>query len=574
MNSAGFLVGNFMRAIQAIPFSVLLTPDGNAPAIVCPETLGLLAYSINDAGTIALALGGGPEIVLARPTGLHSHAELSFNSWSFPPTPVGQDGGQFSTKLVLCRQPRDGSARYDTAVVWKYRRACFREQYGSGGGFSLDSTVSPARYRGFVSNPDGTYSLIDPPVSTPTQIFSDIYVLSMNDNGDLAGMLPVKDENGVNTSYTFIRDNAGFFTLFHPSVSLRVLLFGPEFWPKINNAKDVLLSDYPSAFTWRVRHPDGSETPVVPPGMTQDVGLYVYGWNNAGAIIDGSFLATLVLKPEGHAAAVVCPQIDATQGQVTPYAINDDGVVTGSVGFASATTIFVATPTGLHSGPQLSFDNWSFPPTPVGEQGATGMIYVNSTGAADLNIVSISVGKRTPTDTPDDFMITSNTCGGFNLQRLTLPPGQSCAVTFSFKPTGVGARDAEIIILDDAPDAPHLIRLDGTGLGKGNLQFSNSAWTFDEIVVGQSSYVGTIYVYNPGTDVITFSSIALGGANSSDFEMTVNTCGAAVAPYTTCGVRFRFTPQMAGLRNAALIFEDDSGSGRQLIPLTGISVSE
>jgi hypothetical protein len=31
---------------------------------------------------------------------------------------------------------------------------------------------------------------------------------------------------------------------------------------------------------------------------------------------------------------------------------------------------------------------------------------------------------------------------------------------------------------------------------------------------------------------------------------------------------------MAGLRNAALIFEDDSGPGRQLIPLTGIGVAE
>jgi hypothetical protein len=497
------------------------------------------------------------------PTGINRQGQIAGSFSSFLPSWFFVDSHGMSLPVTI---PQSfGSAAMLASV----------NNMGQVAGSGLDSTVSPARYRGFVSNPDGTYSLIDPPVSTPTQIFSDIYVLSINDNGDLAGMLPVKDENGVTTSYTFIRDNAGFFTLFYPSISLLGTPFSsPEFWPEINNARDVLLSDR-SAFTRRVRHPDGSETPVVPPGMTQDVGLYVYGWNNAGAIIDRSLAAALVLKPDGHASAVVCPQIDATQGQVTPYAINDNGVVTGSVGFSVATTIFVATPTGLQSGLQLSFDNWSFPPTPVGEQGATGMIYVNSTGAADLNIVSISVGKPPiQLDTPADFMITSNICGGFNLQRLTLPPGQSCAITFSFKPIGVGARNAAIIILDDAPDAPHLIRLDGTGLGKGNLQFSNAAWTFDEVRVSQQSYVGTIYVYNPGTDVITFSSIALGGANSPDFEITANTCGAAVAPYTTCGVRFRFTPQMAGLRNAALIFEDDSGSGRQLIPLTGLGVAE
>jgi hypothetical protein len=125
------------------------------------------------------------------------------------------------------------------------------------------------------------------------------------------------------------------------------------------------------------------------------------------------------------------------------------------------------------------------------------------------------------------------------------------------------------VIHDDAPDAPHIIRVEGMGLGKGRLQFSNQSWNFGEQPVGRTTGPGVIYIYNPGTDVINFSSIAITGMNPTDFAIDANTCGAAIAPYTTCMIGFHFAPQATGLRGATLTLSDDSGSERHAIPIAG-----
>jgi hypothetical protein len=223
----------------------------------------------------------------------------------------------------------------------------------------------------------------------------------------------------------------------------------------------------------------------------------------------------------------------------------------------------------LHSGLKLSNASWSFSPNPVGVQGGSGTIYVTSTGVADLNFVAISIGGRDGTDNPTDFAITGNTCTPTPNLPSALAPNQFCAISFTFTPTAPGGRTAQLQIEDDASDSPHIIRLDGTGLGKGSLQFSNEYWRFNPQPVGQVTGPGVVYIYNPGTGTINFSSIAISGAQASDFGISANTCGAAVAPYTTCSVTFQFTPQATGQRSAMLVFSDDSGTGRQVIALSG-----
>jgi len=62
-------------------------------------------------------------------------------------------------------------------------------------------------------------------------------------------------------------------------------------------------------------------------------------------------------------------------------------------------------------------------------------------------------------------------------------------------------------------------------------------------------------------------SVALTGANSSDFKVTANTCtGATIAP--SCVVTLSFTPSAAAARNAALVFNYGAGLS-QNVPLTG-----
>jgi hypothetical protein len=443
---------------------------------------------------------------------------------------------------------------------------------GQVAGTALDSTISPPLYRGFISNPDGTFVVIYPPANTPDRHYSDVFVSSINDQGDTSGVVSATDASNVTTGYRFIRDSAGFFTLFDASPYVPSLPTGidPLFQPKLNNSRFVLLG-YP--FPSVLRSPDGSETTLVyrigarySASGSDNTGATFYGINNAGLIVGDAF-APFVMGPNGNAPAVVCPEYRDSLNFARAYAINDNGVVTGNIQFSG--TVFVATPTGFQSGLKLSNTSWGFSPNPVGVQGGSGTIYVSSTGTADLTFVSISVGARDGNDSPGDFTIAGTTCMPQQYSASTLAPGQFCSISFTFSPTGAGARTAQIQIEDDAPDSPHIIRISGTGLGKGRLQFSNDYWQFSQQPVGQTSGPGIVYIYNPGTDAINFSSIAISGVNSSDFAIDANSCAAAIAPYTTCAVSFRFTPQAVGPRNATLVFNNDSGTGRQVIPLTG-----
>jgi hypothetical protein len=415
-------------------------------------------------------------------------------------------------------------------------------------GSARDETAVPPRTRGFIINADGTYQVIDPPADTPAQTFSDLWASGINDRGEVSGVL--MDSNGA---VSFVRDSAGFFTIFDDSPS-------PYDQHAINNRKAVIVGQ-------NLRLPDGSQTPITLHGATSFPMPVFYGINDAGFITGyvqgfGGNVA-VVRSPDGNAPAVACPQ---RRLDIIPYAVNNNGVVVSAThpSPVNSSLVVIATPTGFHSGLQLSNTSWTFSPSPAGQMGGTGTIYITSTGVADLEVLSVIEGARDDTDNPLDFNLTTPfSC------VVPLGPGQSCAVSFTFKPTGVGLRTAQLVIYDDAPDAPHVIRLQGMGLGKGRLQFSNQSWNFGEQAVGNTSGPGVIYIYNPGTDVINFSSIALTGMNSPDFTISTNTCGAAIAPYTTCAIGFQFAPQAAGLRSTTLTFSDDSGSRQQTIPLAG-----
>jgi hypothetical protein len=408
----------------------------------------------------------------------------------------------------------------------------------------------------FISNPDGSIILVNPPVDTPTQLFDNVRVGAINDHGDLFGDIGVTGRDGIPTEYWFVRDFLGNYTLFDPMVGGG----SPQVLGSLNNAGTAIFSD-------KIRYADGSERHI-----PSRLGGYFtwYSINNNGLIIGdvyGPF--PVVLTPDGNAPAVACPEIS---GGLTAYSINDNGMIAGEAPpNQTQGTVFLATPTGFHSGATLSNTSWGFSPNPMGQEGGSGTIYVTSSGVADLHIEQVAMAP--PVDgTPPDFTLTDTTCTtqqGATQIPGTFAPGQFCAISFSFTPAAVGARTGQLLVFDDAPDAPHVIRLDGTGLGKQNLLLSNSSWTFGSRPVGDTSGPGILYIYNQGTDAINFASIAITGPNSSDFAIITNTCGSVLAPYTTCAVLFQFTPGSQGLRSAAVTLIDDSPLSPQSIPIRG-----
>jgi hypothetical protein len=442
-----------------------------------------------------------------------------------------------------------------------------------------NSGLQPAA--SFISNADQSLTLFDPPPDTPSQSYGEIRVSSLNDNGDTLGEISVFEQDPTSPAqYWFIRNAAGIYTIFgrHPGPGRNVSFFGnivtlPT--GSLNNARTALLDN-------TVRYADGTEKPIGNPG---GVGFpWVWsGINNKGYIAGNftrfpyTFPFSVVLSPDGNAPVAACPESDLNP--VAAFSVNDNGVVAATQFFSMG--VVLIRPTGYKSGADLPNRTWGFSPSPVGVQGGTGRIYLTSNGSADLRVQNIAVGGRDANDSPGDFTVTQDgtTCvditdigGGTLVQSAkTFTPGQFCSVSFSFTPRGVGSRRAQLVIFDDAPDAPHIIRLDGTGLGKSNLVFSNNYWDFGRQAVGQTTAPATLYVYNPGTDVINISSLTFSGQNASDFHVAENACGSAISPYTTCIVRFAFSPAVAGFKNAVLVLTDDSPVRRITIPISGFA---
>ena len=170
----------------------------------------------------------------------------------------------------------------------------------------------------------------------------------------------------------------------------------------------------------------------------------------------------------------------------------------------------------------------------------------------------MTITKRTLTGANSADFIQNGTCG------ISVPVGATCTIGASFKPTLKGPRSAAISILDNAPGAPHLVSLTGTGtvvkLVPRSLSFGNQA-------VGTTSAAKQVAVTNTGTTALTINKISITGTNPGAFTQT-NSCG-----YFRGGRQLYdpgdLYPAATGAKSAAVSIEDDGGGSPQRIALSG-----
>lgn len=211
-----------------------------------------------------------------------------------------------------------------------------------------------------------------------------------------------------------------------------------------------------------------------------------------------------------------------------------------------------------YRGLQFSRSSWQFPTRRVGKTSGDYVIYIYnpSQPAAQFTSIQFSGGDA------EDFAITRNTCGS------SLEPYQTCAVAFHFAPTANGERRSLLIFQADLPKIEHLVSVSGFGSAP-TLNFSRTSWQFPTRAIGETSGSYVTYVYNPSAQPVHFTSIQLAGGDVQDFAITGNTCGGALAPYTTCGVAFHFAPSAVGARTTSLIFNDDADGHTQVVSVSG-----
>lgn len=438
----------------------------------------------------------------------------------------------------------------------------------------------------YILNADGSSVTIDPPSSPEYLNYS---YTGFNNAGELAGT--IYSSSGIpgspnNSWLVFLRDAAGVFHILD-----KVSVDTP---PTVSGLDDqgTMVEQIPNTNGYLLTA-TGQKTPLLFPGVpfnsppggnlnnTQTIrtGRNNLGWTvgELNAVLGPSqYQSAGFIQKGAHFVAVVCPE--NLTPSVSPGAINDSGVVAGSIyeqlpygpGFGG----LIATPTGVNPTATLSRDNWTFGIHAIGEASGLGTISVTNAGPADLHVPVVYVGTTgATTDHPESFQITHNTCSPApnNFQQTSMPiipPGGACQVEFQFTPQYSRWQTAGLYFLSDAPDSPGVVTIGGTGVGSV-LRLSNSSWQFATHPVGQTSGSGKIYLYDEGPGPVNLSNISIGGTNAADFHLLGTTCAASLSGYHTCSVTFDFKPTAAGERTGTLDLNDNSEHGPLVIPIKG-----
>ena len=193
----------------------------------------------------------------------------------------------------------------------------------------------------------------------------------------------------------------------------------------------------------------------------------------------------------------------------------------------------------------------------VGTVSAGQKVKVTNHGATILNIKKIYIAGRDPAD----FSVTNN-CGA------ELSPGATCTATVTFQPTASGARKAAVAVSDSDPASPQATALTATGTVLG---VAPTVLSFGEQSVGTVSAAKVLTVTNTSANSVKLTSIAIAGANASDFSQT-NSCGTSIAAGAGCTISVQFAPSVIGARNAVVKVTAFGGGSPQSAALTGTGI--
>jgi len=170
--------------------------------------------------------------------------------------------------------------------------------------------------------------------------------------------------------------------------------------------------------------------------------------------------------------------------------------------------------------------------------GGNADAFITKVDAAGATILYSSYLGGTNTESGNAIAIDSNSPPGAYVA------GQTCSLDFPLsnpaQPTPGGNCDAfasKIGVLEG-------IAINPTGL------------TFAPQTQGTTSQTQTVTLVS-GVSPVTITSISLTGANSGDFAIVTNTCGAMLPANSQCTITVDFTPSAPGNRSAFLSIVDD-----------------
>ncbi|WP_089717933.1 choice-of-anchor D domain-containing protein [Candidatus Entotheonella palauensis] len=206
------------------------------------------------------------------------------------------------------------------------------------------------------------------------------------------------------------------------------------------------------------------------------------------------------------------------------------------------------------------------------EQRAVETVIISNEGAADLDILSVTVEGLA-------FSVSGIPAG-----TTTLSPGDTLVADVTFAPLELGEANGSLEIVSNDPASPTRVPLSGTGLPiPVEIEVTPEALEFGAVLLGDSSEM-TLTIANPGDAVLSVSDVRVsegedvGFALSAPFDSPVD-----VEPGDDLTVALTFAPAVEGdvsgiveiLSNAdnePVVERSLMGTGTP-IPMPGVTVS-
>jgi hypothetical protein len=188
----------------------------------------------------------------------------------------------------------------------------------------------------------------------------------------------------------------------------------------------------------------------------------------------------------------------------------------------------------------------------IGTTSTAQQVTLTNNGDVALTLITAFV-------TPGDFIATS-ACGA------SLNPHSTCAISVAFVPSAIGARTATLTVTDQFRS--QTVALSGTGVAPPGVSLSPTSLSFPATGVGLSAPAQTLTLTNNGGLTLHIANTGL----SAGFMVASSTCGAALAPASSCNLVVVFSPTAAGALNGTLTLTDDAPTGTQTTNLTGTGI--
>lgn len=286
------------------------------------------------------------------------------------------------------------------------------------------------------------------------------------------------------------------------------------------------------------------------------------------------------------AQTITITNTGSTALQITPFTISGDfteaddchtssGILAGK--FCTVNVIFAPTARGTRTGQlgvisndaagpttvnlsgvgiapivTLSTPSLTFGSQLVGTASTAQPVTVNNIGDAPLTVNGITASG--------DFSQT-NDCGA------SVAINGSCTINVTFTPTLRGTRNGAVTMSDNAAGAPHVVTLQGTGIGPA-ATLGSASLLFAGQFTGTTSAAQSVMLTSSGETALDITSISASG----DFAQT-NDCGTSLPATQSCTIQVTFSPTVLGPDGGSITIVDNSTSTPELVTLSGMGTT-